>query len=72
MLDGHRLVGDSPLLSTADPSSIPAAAIDRVEIIQDGGSATYGSDAVAGVINIILKKNFSGMETNVSSTTANR
>ena len=70
MLDGHRLVGDSPLLSTADPSSIPAAAIERVEIIQDGGSATYGSDAVAGVINIILKKNYSGMETSTSFTAA--
>jgi iron complex outermembrane receptor protein len=71
LLDGHRLVGDSPLLTTADPSSIPAGAIDRIEIIQDGGSATYGSDAVAGVINIILKKNFSGSETNVSLTGAN-
>ena len=40
MLDGHRLVGDSPLLTTADPSSIPAGAIDHIEIVQDGGSAT--------------------------------
>jgi iron complex outermembrane recepter protein len=71
MLDGHRLVGDSPLLTTADPSSIPAGAIDHIEIVQDGGSATYGSDAVAGVINIILKKNFDGAETSVSRTNAN-
>ena len=41
-------------------------AIDHVEIVADGGSAIYGSDAVAGVINIILKKNFDGAETNVS------
>ena len=47
LLNGHRLVGDSPLLSTAGPSSIPAGAIERVEIVQDGGSATYGSDAWA-------------------------
>jgi len=66
LLDGHRLVGDSPLLSTADPSSIPAMAIDRIEVVQDGGSATYGSDAVAGVINIITRKNFDGAETHVS------
>jgi iron complex outermembrane receptor protein len=66
LLDGHRLVGDSPLLSTADPSSIPAGGIDHIEIVQDGGSATYGSDAVAGVINIITKKNFEGAETSVS------
>jgi iron complex outermembrane receptor protein len=71
LLDGHRLVGDSPLLSTADPSSIPAGAIDHIEIVQDGGSATYGSDAVAGVINIITKKNFEGAETSLSYTGAN-
>jgi len=66
LLDGHRLVGDSPLLTTADPSSIPAGAIDHIEIVQDGGSATYGSDAVAGVINIITKKNFEGADASVS------
>jgi iron complex outermembrane receptor protein len=70
LLDGHRLVGDSPLLSTADPSSIPAGAIDHIEIVQDGGSAIYGSDAVAGVINIITKKKFDGAETGVSYTGA--
>jgi iron complex outermembrane recepter protein len=70
LLDGHRLVGDSPLLSTADPSSIPAGAIDHIEIVQDGGSAIYGSDAVAGVINIITKKNFDGFDTAVSYTGA--
>jgi iron complex outermembrane receptor protein len=71
MIDGHRLVGDSPLLTTADPSSIPPEAIDHVEVVQDGGSATYGSDAVAGVINIILKKNFNGAESYGSYTGAN-
>ena len=70
LLDGHRLVGDSPLLSTADPSSIPAGAIERVEIVQDGGSATYGSDAVAGVINIITKKNYEGLDATVDYTGA--
>jgi iron complex outermembrane receptor protein len=71
MIDGHRLVGDSPLLTTADPSSIPPEAIDHIEVVQDGGSATYGSDAVAGVINIILKKNFDGIATSGSYTGAN-
>ncbi len=71
MIDGHRLVGDSPLLTTADPSSIPPEAIDHIEVVQDGGSATYGSDAVAGVINIILKKNFDGAATSGSYTGAN-
>jgi iron complex outermembrane recepter protein len=59
-------VGDTPLLNVPDPSSIPPMLIDHIEILADGGSATYGSDAVAGVINIITKKNFDGAETFVS------
>src|ERR1019366_23419 len=43
--------------SFVDLNVIPMAAIDRIEILKSGGSAVYGSDAVAGVINIILKKN---------------
>ena len=45
-----------------DVSAIPLAAIERVEILSDGASATYGSDAVSGVVNIILKSNYSGAE----------
>ncbi len=43
-------------------SSIPFGAIDRIEILKDGGSAVYGSDAIAGVVNVILKKNYYGTE----------
>lgn len=62
LLDGKRLAG-SPSLggSTANLSSIPAAAVERIEILKDGASAVYGSDAIAGVINIILKKDFEGV-----------
>jgi iron complex outermembrane receptor protein len=45
-----------------DLNSIPISAIDRIEILKDSGSATYGSDAVAGVINIILKDSYQGFE----------
>jgi outer membrane receptor protein involved in Fe transport len=45
-----------------DINTIPSAAIERVEIISGGASATYGADAVAGVTNFILKKNFQGLE----------
>lgn len=66
LIDGHRIVGDQPLATYPDPSSIPPGAIDHVEVVADGASAIYGSDAVAGVINIILKKNYNGAETDVT------
>ena len=48
--------------SFVDLNSIPLAAVDRVEILKEGASAVYGSDAIAGVINVILKQNYSGGE----------
>ena len=45
-----------------DINSIPVSAIERVEVLKDGSSAVYGSDAVAGVVNIITRKNFEGLE----------
>ncbi|GAA4313619.1 TonB-dependent receptor [Mucilaginibacter gynuensis] len=51
--------------SGVDLSSIPTAAIDRVEILRDGASAQYGSDAIAGVINLVLKKTVSTFTANV-------
>lgn len=62
LLNGHRLVGDSPLATFPDPTAIPPMAIERIEIVPDGASAIYGSDAVGGVINIITRKNFQGAE----------
>jgi iron complex outermembrane receptor protein len=62
LLNGHRLVGAGILQTNADPSVIPPAAVERIEVIADGASAIYGSDAVAGVVNIILRKNFNGAE----------
>jgi iron complex outermembrane receptor protein len=65
LMDGQRLIADNPLQTTPDPSSIPPAAIQRVEIVPDGASAIYGSDAVAGVINVITRHNLDGAETNI-------
>lgn len=48
-----------------DLNSIPLAAVERIEVMTDGGSAIYGSDAVAGVVNIILKRDFSGLDVNL-------
>lgn len=52
-----------------DLKSIPAAAIERIEVLRDGASAQYGSDAIAGVINMVLKKNVEYTTVNVSSGT---
>lgn len=62
LLNGHRLAFNSAF-QAVDISAIPLAAVDRVEIVTDGASALYGSDAVAGVANIILKKSYQGLET---------
>ena len=65
LLDGRRMPGTSSSSGTvADTSSIPMAIVERIEILRDGASAVYGSDAVAGVINIITKKDFEGVELN--------
>src|SRR5258707_6743647 len=50
----------------ADISSIPINAIERIEVVTDSASAIYGSDAVAGVVNVILKRNYQGAETSLS------
>jgi len=62
LLDGHRIVGMGVSTTSPDPDIVPPALIERVEIVPDGGSAIYGSDAVAGVINFITRKSFSGIE----------
>jgi len=51
--------------NSVDISSIPVASIERVEILKDGASAIYGSDAIAGVVNFILKDNFQGVDASV-------
>jgi iron complex outermembrane receptor protein len=50
--------------SFVDLNSFPIAAVNRIEILKDGGSATYGSDAVAGVVNLILKTDYKGTDLN--------
>lgn len=62
LINGHR-VGPAGVRGTVGPvdlNTIPGSLIDRVEVLKDGASSIYGSDAVAGVVNIITKKNYSG------------
>lgn len=63
LLDGRRATPANANM-VVDINSIPAAAIERVEIISGGASSTYGADAVAGVTNFILRRNFVGLELN--------
>ncbi len=64
LIDGRRWVTDA--FGSVDMQTIPASIISRVEILKDGASSIYGSDAVAGVINIITKKEFEGFEMRAS------
>jgi outer membrane receptor protein involved in Fe transport len=63
MVDGMRYPAQGQGLCMIDPSIIPALALDHIDILVDGASATYGSDAIGGVINIILKRNMDGATT---------
>jgi len=64
LIDGHRVapyaLGDDAQRSFVDISNIPLDAIETIEILKAGASSLYGSDAVAGVVNIKLKKSFNG------------
>ncbi|MFL6588405.1 MAG: TonB-dependent receptor plug domain-containing protein [Luteimonas sp.] len=60
LVDGRRWV--SNLSGAVDLNTIPAAIIERVEVLKDGASSIYGSDAIAGVINIITRDNYEGAE----------
>ncbi len=66
LIDGHRManypISDDGERSFVDVANLPLSAIDHVEVLKDGASAIYGSDAIAGVVNIILKKSFVGAE----------
>lgn len=64
LVNGRRMIGSDSTMSV-DVNTIPSALVDRVEVISGGASAVYGADAVAGVVNFILKEDFEGLEANV-------
>ncbi|MEN7535579.1 TonB-dependent receptor [Aurantiacibacter flavus] len=59
LVDGHRVVNNS---RSTDPSVIPTLGVERVEVVANGASAIYGSDAVAGVVNLIPRRSLDGVE----------
>jgi iron complex outermembrane recepter protein len=67
LVDGQRYTTD--IFGQTDLSTLPSSIIDHVEILQDGASAIYGSDAISGVINIITKKDFDGVQIDTYNST---
>jgi iron complex outermembrane recepter protein len=62
LLNGRRMVASPFLIGAVDTNFIPLAAIGRVEVLKDGAAATYGSDAIGGVVNFITKENLRGVD----------
>ena len=76
LVDGHRMASypltDDGQRQFVDIDSLPMAIVDRVEVLKDGASATYGSDAIAGVVNVILKKQFTGLDLSATAGSTDR
>jgi iron complex outermembrane receptor protein len=62
VVDGMRIPGGGSQWAEADPNIIPVVALQRVEVLADGASSIYGSDAVSGVVNFITRKSFDGVQ----------
>ena len=71
LFNGHRWVPMDTVGGTSDPGFIPGVALERVEIVADGASGVYGSDAVTGVANLILRRKIDGLELKVQNGVAN-
>ena len=66
LFNGRRVPVSPQGLNSVDINLLPTAAIGRVEVLKDGAAATYGSDAIGGVVNFITRKNFDGLEVNAT------
>lgn len=72
LLNGRRLANHAFDAAAVDLNAIPFAAIDRIEVLRDGASSIYGSDAIGGVINFITKRDYQGLEVSVQGTEPQR
>ncbi|MCA0369028.1 MAG: TonB-dependent receptor [Proteobacteria bacterium] len=70
LINGRRLAGTGSRAEFTDISALPSAAVERVDVLLDGASALYGADAVAGVVNVIMRRAFDGQETRVRVSAA--
>ena len=68
LLNGRRMIASGTgAASSVDLNTIPVSMVARIEVLKDGASAIYGTDAVAGVVNVILKRDYDGFEMNIQS-----
>jgi len=72
LIDGRRAPKAPYAPTTQDLNAVPIAIVERIEVLKDGASAIYGSDAIAGVINIITRKNYSGAQVTYQQQGAER
>jgi iron complex outermembrane recepter protein len=72
LINGRRQVTGSPTGSAVDMNTVPTALIDHIDVITGGASAAYGSDAVAGVVNVVLKTDFEGIAANLQTGISSR
>jgi iron complex outermembrane receptor protein len=70
LFNGHRVVPVGVISTDPDPEMIPADVLESVQVMPDGGSATYGSDAAGGVINFVAKKKFDGLQLHLQDAMA--
>src|SRR5687768_2853617 len=70
VIDGMRMPGGGAQFSQTDPNVIPTSAMQRVDVLADGASSVYGSDAVAGVVNFVTRRTFEGLQIGSSYGTA--
>ncbi|MDZ4318019.1 MAG: TonB-dependent receptor, partial [Phenylobacterium sp.] len=70
LVNGRRLAGTGFRGEFADVSALPSAAVERVDVLLDGASALYGADAVAGVVNVIMRRKYDGQETRLRASAA--
>lgn len=68
LVNGKRMVNNPYLTAAVDLNSLPFGAVERIEVLTDGASAIYGSDAIAGVINFITRKEYAGINASASGS----
>ena len=68
LINGRRMGGGGAYGESADTNQIPTAMLERVEVLTGGASTVYGADAVAGVVNFVMRKDFDGVELNIGTS----